>query len=150
MMTVGWAYVLALQGNFSSVSRIAPAYLFTCIAVTGCYFCAPLITALGNNNTAPAGRRAMMSAFLVTVGNVGGILGSFMYFESEAPVYSTGNSISLTVGVIGCTCAAVLGFSWKRANRENGARNEDEVRSAYSDKELLRLGDRNPLFKYTT
>lgn len=149
MMTVGWAYVLALQGNFSSTSRLAPGYLFTCIAVTGCYFACPLITTWGNNNTAPAGRRAMVSAFLITIGNMGGIVGSFMYLAREAPVYNTGNSISLVVGFIGCVCTVVLVVAWKRANQENAKRSEEEVRLTYSDDELLRLGNKSPLFRYT-
>lgn len=146
-MTVGWIVVTSLQGNFSG-SRLAPGYIFICFSVIGNFATSPLIIAWGNNNTAPAGRRAMVSAFLNTVCNFGGIVGSFMYLNKEAPVYNTGNGISIAAGVLGCACAVVLHMVWKRANWKNEERNEDEVRSTYSDDELLSLGDRSPLFRY--
>lgn len=90
----------------------------------------------------------MVSAFLNTVCNFGGIIGSFMYLNREAPVYNTGNAITIAAGVTGCACAIVLHVAWKKINRENRQRKEDEVRSTYSDDELLRLGDRSPFFRY--
>lgn len=147
-MTIGWAVVMALQGNFSG-ARLAAGYVFTCLGVAGTSASCPLITAWGNNNTAPAGRRAMVSAFLTAVANVGGIIGSFMYLNSEDPVYNTGNGISVAAGFLGCACTVVLHVAWKRANRENSNRDETAARFAYSDDELLRMGDRSPFFKYT-
>lgn len=148
LMTLGWIVVTSLQGNFSSGSRLAPGYIFICLSVIGNFATSPLIIAWGNNNTAPAGRRAMVSAFLNTVCNFGGIVGSFMYVNREAPAYNTGNGITMGAGVVGCACAVVLHVVWKRANGQNGQRRESEVRSAYADDELLRLGDRGPLFRY--
>ncbi|KAJ4413423.1 hypothetical protein N0V82_008545 [Gnomoniopsis sp. IMI 355080] len=146
-MVVGWIVVTALQGDFSG-ARIAPGYIFICFGVVGNFATSPLIIAWGNNNTAPAGRRAMVSAFLNTVCNFGGIVGSFMYLNREAPVYNTGNGITIAAGVIGCACAVVLHVAWNRANGVNGQRKEVDVRSTYSDDELLRLGDRSPFFRY--
>lgn len=44
--------------------------------------------------------------------------------------------------------SSILYFSWRRLNRRRAGVNEEQVREKYTDMELLRLGDRSPLFRY--
>ncbi|KAJ0121103.1 inner membrane transport protein yfav [Diaporthe amygdali] len=131
-MTVGFAVVLSFQGDLHG-SRVAPC---------------PLLISWGTNNTAPAGRRAMISSMLTAVANFGGIAGSFMFLDREAPVYDTGYGLSVACGATGMIGSTVLYISWRHLNKRRAVVNEGEMRDKYTDMELLRLGDRSPLFKY--
>lgn len=81
------------------------------------------------------------------VGNVGGILGSFMYLESESPKYYTGFGISIALAGVGIIVAALLEWSYKIANNRKAAL-EGEARVRYTEEELFDMGDRSPLFKH--
>lgn len=150
-----------------------------CIAIMGLFSACPLLISWGTNNTAPAGRRAMISSMLTAVANFGGIAGSFMFLDREAPVYGTsvsisknsqlsqiackpsrlpklltkswtdtGYGLSVACGATGMIGSAVLYLSWRHLNKRRAVVNEGEMRDKYTDMELLRLGDRSPLFKY--
>jgi hypothetical protein len=81
------------------------------------------------------------------VGNIGGILGSFMYLEREKPKYYTGFGISLALGVTGVIMAVLLEWSYIVANKRK-EREADEARTRYTEEELFDMGDRSPLFKH--
>lgn len=85
-MAVGFAVVMAFDGDLHG-SHVAPAYIMMCIAIMGLFSACPMLLTWGTNNSAPAGRRAMISSMLTSVANFGGIAGSFMFLDSEAPVY---------------------------------------------------------------
>lgn len=87
-MALGFAVVMAFDGDLHG-SHVAPAYIMMCIAIVGLFSVCPLILTWGANNTSPAGRRAMISSLLTSIANFGGIAGSFMFLDSEAPVYRT-------------------------------------------------------------
>lgn len=44
--------------------------------------------------------------------------------------------------------STVLYFSWRRLNKIRAGVNEEQTREKYTDLELLRLGERSPLFRY--
>lgn len=107
----------------------------------------PAATAWAANNLAPASRRAVGLAFNIAVGNCGGIMGSYMFFDSDAPRYNTGFGLSLTWAVTGIIMALAAEAAYKWGNMKKEKINEDEVRARYTQDELLRMGDKNPLFK---
>lgn len=78
---LGHGIFLGLGGDMSGW-RKGLAYFGACMAATGVYPGLPIGAAWLMSNTAPAGRRALMSALLIVFGNFGGILGSFQYFET--------------------------------------------------------------------
>uniref|UniRef100_A0A8H7N3D3 Major facilitator superfamily (MFS) profile domain-containing protein n=1 Tax=Bionectria ochroleuca TaxID=29856 RepID=A0A8H7N3D3_BIOOC len=100
-----------------------------------------------SNNIAPASRRAIGIALMNCVGNVGGIVGSFMYLESEKPKYPTGFGLSLAFGASGFIVALLLEWSYKVANKRK-AKLAPEARVTYTEQELIDMGDRSPLFKH--
>lgn len=79
---------MGFDGNLRG-SHVAPAYIMMCVAIMGLFSACPLLLTWGTNNTAPAGRRAMVSSMLTSLANLGGIAGSFMFLDEEAPKYRT-------------------------------------------------------------
>jgi hypothetical protein len=85
-MAIGFAVIMAFDGDLHG-SHIAPAYIMMCIAMMGLFSACPIILSWATNNTAPAGRRAMVSSMTTSLANLGGIAGSFMFLDKEAPRY---------------------------------------------------------------
>lgn len=85
-MALGFAVVMSFNGDLHG-SHVAPAYVMMCVAIMGLFSACPMLLTWGTNNSAPAGRRAMIASMLTSVANFGGIAGSFMFLDREAPVY---------------------------------------------------------------
>ncbi|PVH93054.1 MFS general substrate transporter [Periconia macrospinosa] len=105
------------------------------------------------NSLAPSSKRAVGMALLISVGNMGGIMGSNIYLDREKPKYRTGFGVSLAMCLAAIIMTIVIRFAYQRENakrmkllEEHG---EDAIRARYSDQEMLELGDKSPFFKYT-
>jgi MFS family permease len=146
LIIIGYAIILGLKGQLES--HIGPGFFALIVACMGIYPTYPATASWAINNLAPSKRRAIGSAFNICLGNTGGIIGSYMYLDREAPTYQTGFGLSLAFGLSGLLVASVLEVSLVRANRRNTAMSEMEVREKYTDEQLLALGDRSPLFRY--
>jgi hypothetical protein len=85
----------------------------------------------------------------ICAGNLGGAIGSNIYLANQAPHYWLGYGFSL--GII--AAAIVSGFALRYfLQRENTKRDRvpmNEVYAQYTEAELLEMGDRSPLFRYT-
>jgi MFS family permease len=101
------------------------------------------------NNLAGPQKRAQGVAFMIGLGNCGGIIGSFIFLGSESPRYQTGWGTSLGFIVGGVLSATTLELVYKWLNKRRSAVPEAEVMSKYTEQELQRMGDRSPLFRYT-
>lgn len=105
------------------------------------------------NSLAPSSKRAVGMALLISVGNMGGIMGSNIYLEREKPKYRTGFGVSLAMCCGSVIMTFVLRWAYQRENRKREAllreHGEDAIRARYSDAEMLELGDKSPFFKYT-
>lgn len=87
-------------------------------------------------------------AALICGGNIGGIIGSNIFLEKEAPKYWTGYGVCLGVSCLAIISTVIL---WRAYNNENGRRDrmtEAEIRGKYSEAQLARLGDRSSYFRY--
>lgn len=107
----------------------------------------PAAAAWAANNLAPSSRRAVGLALNIALGNCGGIMGSYMFFDSDAPRYSTGFGLSMAWAVSGIIMALAAEAAYKWGNNKKEKLSEDEIRARYTQDELLRMGDRSPLFK---
>ncbi|KAL4915882.1 major facilitator superfamily domain-containing protein [Aspergillus aurantiobrunneus] len=145
IVVVAYAIIISLKGELDSNRGVA--YFAVVLAVIGIYPIQAAAASWNANNIAPAARRAIGIALMNCVGNVGGILGSFMYLEEEKPKYYTGFGISLALGGTGVVVAVLLEWSYKIANRRKEAI-ADEARVRYTEEELFDMGDRSPLFKH--
>ena len=109
----------------------------------------PGVNAWNIANSAPAAKRAISIGYLVCAGNIGGVIGSYIYLEKEAPRYPTGFGNSLAFAAAGMVAAFVLEFCFWKINTRDGQITEDEARMKYTEEELDRMGEKSPLFKYS-
>ncbi|KAF4780709.1 major facilitator superfamily transporter [Colletotrichum scovillei] len=144
---MGFANTQAQLLSAPPYAKKGVAYFSVVLAVVGIYPIQAAAASWNANNIAPASRRAIGIALMNCVGNVGGIVGSFMYLESEKPKYPTGFGLSLAFGGSGLIVALLLEWSYKSANARKAAIAE-EAKTKYTEEELFNLGDRSPLFKY--
>jgi hypothetical protein len=148
LITIGYAVVMGFNGKLGG-SHTGPGYFALVLTCMGIYPVHPSATSWAANNLAPANRRAIGLAFCICMGNIGGIIGSFMYLDKEAPTYHTGFGLSLAFGASGVLAALLLELSYIWANKQKSKIPEEEVRAQFSEDELLKLGDKSLLFKYT-
>ncbi|KIX01892.1 uncharacterized protein Z518_07831 [Rhinocladiella mackenziei CBS 650.93] len=145
IVTIGYAIVISLHGALET--RKGVAYFSVVFAVMGIYPIQAAAASWNSNNIAPASRRAIGIALMNCVGNVGGIVGSFMYIEAEKPKYYTGFGLSLAFGGTGLIVALLLEWSYMVANAKK-AKIAEEARVKYTEEELFDMGDKSPLFKH--
>ncbi|KAL3473593.1 major facilitator superfamily domain-containing protein [Aspergillus californicus] len=147
LVTIGYAVIISLDGKLEE--NVGPAFFAVILTCIGIYPIHPATTSWTANNLAPSSRRAIGLAFNICIGNIGGIIGSYMYLESENPKYYTGFGLSLALGGSALIVALLLEVSFVWANRRKASMSEAEVRGRWTDDELLAMGDKSPLFKYT-
>jgi hypothetical protein len=111
-----------------------------------------LVSWIGNS-LAPSSKRAIGMALLISVGNMGGIMGSNIYLDREKPKYKTGFGVSLAMCCAAIAMTMYLRIAYGRENRKRDAllaeHGEEAIRARYSDEEMLELGDKSPFFRYT-
>lgn len=94
-------------------------------ALIGC------ITWVGNN-LAPTFQRAVGMALLMTIGNLGGAVGSNIFLAEQSPRYPFGYGYSLGVVVLAIMSIFVLRYSNRVLNRKRDLMNEEDVLSRYT------------------
>ncbi|KAE8361151.1 putative MFS transporter [Aspergillus caelatus] len=147
VVTIGYSIVISFHGQLKE--NIGPCYFAMVLVCIGLYPTHPATTSWLANNLAPSGRRAIGLALSICLGNTGGVIGSYMYMDKEAPTYYTGFGLSLAFGGSGLIAALLLELSYIYGNRRKANGSEAEIREQYSDDQLLAMGDKSPLFKYT-
>ncbi|KAH6951695.1 major facilitator superfamily domain-containing protein [Fusarium avenaceum] len=145
IVTVAYSVIISLNGELEAKKGVA--YFAIVLAVVGIYPIQAAAASWNANNIAPSSRRAIGIALMNCVGNVGGIVGSFMYLEKEKPKYHTGFGLSLAFGGTGLLVALFLEWSYKMANAKK-AKIAEEAKTKYTEEELFDMGDRSPLFKH--
>ena len=88
-------------------------------------------------------------AIQISIGNLGGAIGSNIFLGKEAPHYWTGYGFSLGIIVLALSSAILLRFMLKRINEQRDRMSTEEIRAKYTEEELLEMGDRSPFFRYT-
>ncbi|KAM5350738.1 hypothetical protein ACJ41O_007243 [Fusarium nematophilum] len=148
LIAIGYSVVMGFKGELGG-SHIGPGYFALVLTCIGIYPVQPAGSSWAANNLAPASRRAIGVAFNICVGNIGGIIGSYMYLDKEAPRYETGFGLSLAFGASGVLVALLLELSYKWGNTKKAKYTEDDIYNEFTEEQLMKLGDKSPLFKYT-
>lgn len=111
----------------------------------------PLISWIANN-IAPSSKRAVGMALVISVGNMGAIMGSNIYLAREVPKYPTGFGGSFAMLGLAIITVLVLRFAFLRENKKRDELiaeiGEEGVHTRYSEQELIDMGDRSPFFRY--
>ncbi|KAJ4252786.1 hypothetical protein NW762_010692 [Fusarium torreyae] len=84
----------------------------------------------------------------MTVGNLGGAIGSNIFLAKQAPHYWLGYGFSLGILVCGVISTLVLRSVFMRINRSRDQVPAEEVLSKYSEEQLVDMGDKSPLYRY--
>ncbi|KAI8932388.1 hypothetical protein NX059_010575 [Plenodomus lindquistii] len=142
------AYAILFAKAEAIKDNVALCYFAVHVACVGLYPILPGCNAWTINNLAGPEKRAIGIATMICIGNLGGIVGSFIYQERESPKYPTGFGTSLAFAAAGMVCAFTLEYLFWRINKRNAEKSEDEWRAIYSEAQLEKMGDRSPLFKY--
>lgn len=142
------AFAVLFSKSAEIASSIGACYFAIILSCVGFYPINPGGNAWTISNLAGPTKRAQGIAYMICMGNVGGIIGSYIYIEEESPTYTTGFSVSLTFAALGVLACFALEFLYWRINQARDEMSEDEVRAKYSEDELDRLGDRSPLYRY--
>lgn len=143
------SFIILFVLSDKAESNIGTCYFAVLLACVGFYPINPGGNAWTAENLAGPTKKAQGLAFLAALGNIGGIIGSNIYIDSEAPRYPTGYGASFGFAGLGILCCLVLEYCYWRINKKRAAMSEDEIRGKYTDDELNQLGDRSLLFKYS-
>ncbi|KAF2736694.1 MFS general substrate transporter [Polyplosphaeria fusca] len=141
-MAVLFRYAPNIEDN------IALCYTMVIIVCIGVYPIVPACNTWCLNNLAGAEKRVSGVAFLVTMGNTGGFIGSWVFLNTESPSYPTGFGTSLSIAGAGIMCAFLLEWLYSRHNKRWEGYTREEVEEQYTPQQLHDMGDRSPLFKY--
>ncbi|KAK4942804.1 hypothetical protein LTR10_017564 [Elasticomyces elasticus] len=110
----------------------------------------PLIGCLSwvANNLAPTWKRAVGMAVLISIGNMGGAIGSNIFLAQQAPHYWLGYGLALGMVLAAIISTFVLRIAYGMLNKQRDKMSEEEIRAKYTEDELLDLGDKSPLYRY--
>jgi len=120
-------------------------YLGLFLVAMGAYSAMPVIVCWFNMNLGGHHRRAVGTAWQVGFGNIGGIIATYAFIQTDAPEYRKGHSICLAFlclsGASCCVYAAAVTFENRRRDRAG----RDLSLSEY---EKTELGDLSPDYRY--
>lgn len=85
---------------------------------------------------------------MVTMGNTGAFVGSWVFLDNESPQYPTGFGTCLAIAATGMVAALSLEWLYSRHNKRWEGYSREEIREMYNEGQLQAMGDRSPLFKY--
>lgn len=128
--------------------NIGLCYFAVVLACLGFYPINPGTSAWTSNNLAGARKQGLGIAFMIAIGNTGGIPGSFIYMEREKPKYPTGFGASFAFACAGIVASLVLEYACWTINKKREKIPREEIHAKYTDEELQKMGDRSPLFRY--
>jgi len=112
--------------------------------VPGGYITQPIVLGWMANVVSGHYKRSVSSAVQIGIGNLGGIVASNVFLESEAPKYRTGYGVSLgMLWICGISCTLLyLLVGWENKKRERGER-DYRLESTDADN----LGDDHPSYR---
>lgn len=140
--SVGYIMLLA-QNNLSAGVKYFALFLI----VPGGYITQPVVLVWMSNLVSGHYKRSVSSAMQVGFGNLGGIVASNVFFQSEAPRYKTGYGVSLgMLWICGAACTALFFL----VKAENKKRDHGERDSRLLEPDADNLGDDHPHFRLTT
>ncbi|KAJ9133702.1 MFS general substrate transporter [Pleurostoma richardsiae] len=145
---VGLVIIIA-SVRYSSVPGVT--YLGIFFMAAGLQCLSPATMAWIALNQAGDMKRGVSMAIMVSIGQLGGIVGSNIFLAREAPVYSIGFGICLgMLVVIGVIWPVIYWAILKRINAQRDRLSIEEIAAAYTEEDLADMGDRSPLFRYAT
>lgn len=135
-----------LRWNSSEAVRYAALYLCALGAFPG----GPGFLSWGVNNAAGPAVRAVSSAWIVSLGTLGGIIATWSYLSTDGPLYPIGQTMNLVAQILVLVLASGgIGYcAWENSVRRKGGRDGRLV--GLNEEEVRDLGHQHPDFRYIT
>lgn len=146
LVIVAFAILFSLADDIKD--NIPACYFGVVLACIGLYPIVPGTNAWVANNLAGPRKLSMGIAFMLSIGNAGGLVGSFIYLDREAPKYPTGFGSSFGFAAAGVVASIILELRFWYVNKRNAKMSREDIYSKYTAEELQLMGDRSPLFNY--
>jgi predicted MFS family arabinose efflux permease len=133
-------FAMLLTGTRDLKLRYAALFLVTC----GCYSAMPVIVCWFTMNLGGHHRRSVGSAWQIGFGNIGGIIATFSFLQTDAPLYKPG--IAICIGFICLSAASCVGYFFSVwGQNKHRAKSVDVGITAY---EQIELGDLATTYRY--
>ncbi|SPO06785.1 related to permease of the major facilitator superfamily [Cephalotrichum gorgonifer] len=142
------AYAVLFSFSAEISTHVALCYTFVHVATISVYPIIPGGNTWTLSNLAGSTKRAMGVAFMIALGNCGGIIGSFIFLADESPRYQTGWGTSLSFVCLGIASATTLEVGYTLINKKRDKVSREEIEATFSADALEDMGDRSPLFRY--
>jgi predicted MFS family arabinose efflux permease len=141
---IGFALLL---GTHNANTQYAGLFL----AAAGGYPLIPVVISWGANNSGGSLKKGIAAAIIVSVGNAGGVMSSFIYPATDKPRYRKGHTICMAYNLMVFVLAGIMWLYLGSQNRKKEERNaaRDHAWTAEERKELEDAGDKVDWFKYT-
>jgi len=125
-------------------------YMALYFVTVGAFPGGPGFLAWALNNSAGPSVRAVSSAYVVTLGTLGGIVATWTYVPSDGPKYHTGHTINLC-GQIVTVFLSLFGVLYcMYENKARAAGKRDHRLQGLTEEEQEALGNNHPSFRYWT
>ncbi|KAH8173617.1 major facilitator superfamily protein [Sarocladium implicatum] len=127
------------------VSSVGVRYFGLFLTVSGGFTASPHMLTWAVDNSSGLSVKAIVAAYAVGVGGLGQFLSTWTYMKTEAPKFTTGHSINMTVSVLMIIFAGGHSLYAIRENRkrDQGKRDHRLVNEAAG------LGHEHPNFRFT-
>lgn len=137
---IGYALLIGLKDQGA-----AGRYVAACITVTGVFGHIPAMLSWFTNNIGGHTKRGTATAFIISIGNIGGIIGGQMYRADDAPQYVVGNgaALGLMSGVV--VISLVFKYFLDKENKRRDNLTEEQFNAEASGEDLC---DKHPGFRY--
>ncbi|KAI2794109.1 hypothetical protein POX_a00699 [Penicillium oxalicum] len=137
----GFAMLTSIHGTENRSAEYGALFLVT----SGAYSAMPVIVCWFAMNLGGHHRRSVGSAWQIGFGNIGGIIATYSFFDSDAPYYKTGYSICISFCCLSILACTIYGFVLWRENRK---RDNAPIDARPPPAEEEYLGDLAPSYRY--
>jgi len=146
LLVIAYAILFVKAENISD--NVPLCYFCVFLACIGVYPILPGVNTWTINNLAGAEKRAAGIGWMIAMGNLGGLPGSYIFLEREKPKYPTGFGSSLAFASAGIVAALILKYMYWSHNKKYNGMTEEQISLRYTEAQLEKMGNRSPLFKY--
>ncbi|KAF5013210.1 hypothetical protein FDECE_789 [Fusarium decemcellulare] len=129
----------------ADVDNIDLKYGALFLAVSGAFTATPILACWFGMNLGGHHRRATGSAFQVSFGNIGSIIGVFTFRKTDAPRYVSGNSMCIGFAALGALSCSLYALA---CMLENKKRDRGSQGANLTEDEKAELGDLSPDYRY--
>lgn len=141
-------YVILFVKVVDIRDNVLLCYFVVCFVCVGFYFILFGVNIWIVINLVGLMKKVQGVVFMIGLGNIGGIIGLYMFIESEVLQYLIGYGFLFGFGVMGIVVVFVLEWGFQWVNKVKVKMFEIEIREKYNVEEFVFMGDCLLLFKY--